>query len=198
MMHRGKRLPFIETYPDQESPSAVQAALAKASTAPRSVIDAIEHFSSMPVIDVGVGHRAKLDNWHDLYKAYEALGKVSGLAKYGIQRSQAERIRNQAQHFRQNKTTAPYAGMSLDEAKALIILGLKKRSLLGALGPIHSHSGRRIAVPACRSLGLLAKSPGSASVPSPGSRLPLCLPKHAPPHYPSDMATKFLYMDEQY
>ncbi|MDX1148063.1 hypothetical protein [Sinorhizobium medicae] len=125
MMHGRKRLPFIETDPDPYSPSVIQAALAKVSTVPPAVMDAIEHFSAMPVIDVGVGHTPKLDNWHDLYKAYEALGKVDGLVRYGIQRKEAERFSPQAQHFRHHKTTAPNTGMSLDEAKALIISALR-------------------------------------------------------------------------
>ncbi len=125
MMHGRKRLPIIENCPNPDSPSVIQAALAKASTAPRSVMDAIEHFSAMPVIDVGLGHTAKLDNWHDLYRAYEALGKVDGLAKYGIQRREAERFSPQAQHFRHHNTTAPNTGMSLDEAKALIVSALR-------------------------------------------------------------------------
>ncbi|RWO51030.1 hypothetical protein [Mesorhizobium sp.] len=126
MMHGRKRLPFIENYPDRKAPSPIQAAVAKASTAPRDVMDAVEHFSAMPVIDVGLGHTAKLDNWHDLYKAFEALRMISGpFPKYGIQESAAERFRTQAQHFRHHKTTAPKSGMSLDEAKALIISALR-------------------------------------------------------------------------
>lgn len=84
-----------------------------------AINDALEHFS-------------RADNWHDLYKAYEALGKEAGLRKLGFKDADIGNFSRTANLTRHHKSSAnPPRRLTLEEGRDFIADACRRR-LAGA------------------------------------------------------------------
>jgi hypothetical protein len=98
--------------PPPPSASSVQAALASAS---ENMLSGLEHYS-------------RADNWHDLFKAFEALehecGGEHGLKKaarsYGVSDDELKAFGRAADRVRHHQSNAKGPGMSLPEGRRLV------------------------------------------------------------------------------
>ncbi|WP_054312114.1 hypothetical protein [Mesorhizobium sp. 1M-11] len=84
------------------------------------------------ILAAALEHFGRADNWHDLYKTYEALGNKEEFLKLGFTRREVANFSLTAQLIRHHKTTSlPARQLSLAEGREFIADAIRRRLAAG-------------------------------------------------------------------